>query len=228
MSNLAQAAHAPSIPDHIEEPNNRRRCATSALAERLRRIADELRMPDPWGALTLERFAWRLSRCARAGRAGRGGTGWRCGATYCPRCSRQTAIKYRKRLQRRMRSRVASGAAPYGFAMLTLTAAASSPTCGFKILRDARVLFCRKRPVCAVAAGGEGHVEVEPAIGGDAGMWNVHLHAIVELRHPLRTIDTNHLEGVWTEVLARFGTTGRLVLKQAGNLKAESFKDGHR
>ena len=41
MSNVSLAAPAPSISDHIEAPNDKRRCATSALAERLRDASRE-------------------------------------------------------------------------------------------------------------------------------------------------------------------------------------------
>ena len=82
MSNVPLATHAPSISDHIEALNDKRRCATSKLAERLRRVAEAIRNPDPPGAMLLARMAWRLFQCARAGKLG---TGWRCWASYCPR-----------------------------------------------------------------------------------------------------------------------------------------------
>ena len=223
MSNTAMVALAPSIPDHIEEPNHRHRCATSALAGRLRRIAEELRATEPAESMLLDRLAWRLFRCARAGK---GRTGWRCGASYCPRCSRQTAIKYRRRLERRMRSRVASGAAPYGFALLTLTVARADPVRGHQVLRDARARFCRGCLVCAAIAGGEGHLDMKPVGGAGSDTWNVHLHAIVELRRPRRRVDTGRLRAAWTDALAAFGAGGSLDLRQHDNLKAEFFRDG--
>ena len=223
MSNLSLATHAPSISDHIEALNDKRRCATSKLAERLRRVALEVRNTDPPGSMLLHRLAWRLFQCARAGKLG---TGWRCWASYCPRCSRQTAIKYRKRLERWMRRRVASGAAPHGFAMLTLTVAAPSPTRGHQALRDARTRLFRVRLVRAVIAGGDGHVHVEPARGAEADGWNVHLHAVVELARPLRGVDTGELQTAWADVLAHFGATGSLDLRQESNLKSEFFRDG--
>ena len=223
MSNVSLAAPAPSISDHIEAPNDKRRCATSALAERLRRVAEEVRNTDPAEAMLLDRLAWRLFRCARSGKLG---TGWRCWASYCPRCSRQTAIKYRKRLERRMRSCVAPGAAPHGFALLTLTVAAPGPIHGHQILRDARARLCRGHLVRAVIAGGDGHVHVEPVRGADADGWNVHLHAIVELACPLRRVDTSELQIAWAGVLAHFGAKGSLDLRQQGNLKNEFFRDG--
>ena len=223
MSNVSLTTHAPSIPDHNEALSDNRRCATSKLAERLRRVAEEVRIADPLGAMLLDRMAWRLFRCARAGKLR---TGWRCWASYCPRCSRQTAIKYRKRLERWMRSRVASGAAPHGFALLTLNVAAPNPTRGHQVLREARTRLFRVRLVGAAMAGGDGHVHVEPVRGADADCWNVHLHAIVELACPLRSVDTGKLETAWAGVLAHFGITGRLDLRQESNLKREFFRDG--
>ena len=223
MSNVSLAAHAPSISDHIEALNDKSRCATSKLAERLRRVAEAVRNTDPLGAMLLDRFAWRLFRCAREGKLR---TGWRCWASYCPRCSRQTAIKYRKRLERWMRSRVATGAAPHGFAMLTLTVAASSPIRGHQVLRDARARLFRGRLVRSAIAGGDGHVHVEPARGADADGWNIHLHAIVELACPLRSVDTDKLQSAWADVLAHFGAKGSLDLRRESNLKSEFFRDG--
>jgi hypothetical protein len=223
MTNTALAALAPSIPDHIEEPNHRRRCATSALAGRLRRIAEEMRTAEPGDSILLDRLAWRLFRCAQAGKSR---TGWRCGASYCPRCSRQTAIKYRKRLQRRMRSRAVSGAAPHGFAMLTLTVAGPNPVRGYQILRDARARFCRERLACAAIAGGEGHVDVKPVHGAESDAWNAHLHALVELKYPRGLVDTGALRVAWAETLARFGARGSFDLRQYANLKPGFFRNG--
>ena len=223
MSNVSLATHAPSISEPIEVLNDKRRCATLQFAERLRRIAEEVRNTDPLGAMLLDRMAWRLFQCARAGKLG---TGWRCWASYCPRCSRQTAIKYRKRLEKRMRSRVISGGAPNGFALLTLTVAALSPIRGHRVLRDARARLFRGHFVQAVIAGGDGHVHVDPARGADADGWNVHLHAIVELARPLCSVDTSELQTAWVAVLAHFAAKGSLDLRQESNLKNEFFRNG--
>ncbi len=223
MSNVSLATCAPSISDPIEALNDKRRCATSKLAERLRRVAEAVLDTDRPGAMLLDRMAWRLFQCARAGKLG---TGWRCWASYCPRCSRQTAIKYRKRVERRMRSRVLSGTAPHGFALLTLTVAAPDPSRGHRVLRDARARLFRGHLVQAVIAGGDGHVHVEPARGADADGWNVHLHAIVELSRPLRSVDTCELQTAWVAVLARFAAKGSLDLRQQSNLKNEFFRNG--
>ena len=69
-------------------------------------------------------------------------------------------------------------------------------------------------------------MHVEPARGAEADAWNVHLHAIVELACPLRSVDTSKLQTAWADVLAHFGATGRLDLQQESNLKSEFFQDG--
>jgi hypothetical protein len=216
------ARGAPTFPDCIEQPNDKRRCATSTFAERLRRVAEEVRGTDPPGAMIVGRAAWKLARCAHAGKPPR--TGWRCGSSYCPRCSRQTAIKYRKRLERWMRSRVADGAAPNGFALLTLTLATPDPISGCRVLCKARARFLRGSLALAVISGGEGHVHAEPARGGEAQVWNVHMHAIVELGQPRGSVDTSALQVMWAQALAHFGARGSLDLRQWGNLTAESLR----
>jgi hypothetical protein len=221
MTNALLATHAHSIPDYIEQPNDKRRCATSALAETLRQVAEEVRETDRPGAMLVSRAAWRLTRCAHAGKPR---TGWRCGAAYCPRCARQRAIQYRKRLESRMRERVNSGAAPHGFALLTLTLATPDPIRGHRMLCKARSRFFRGNLERSVISGGEGHVHVEPARGGEAEIWNVHLHAIVELGLPRRSVDTSALQVRWAQTLARFDARGSLDLRQQGNLTAESLR----
>ena len=69
-------------------------------------------------------------------------------------------------------------------------------------------------------------MQVEPARGAEADGWNVHLHAIVELARPLRSVDTGKLQAAWADVLAHFGATGSLDLRQESNLKSEFFRDG--
>jgi hypothetical protein len=124
-----------------------------------------------------------------------------------------------------MRERVGSGAAPHGFALLTLTVAAHDPTGGFQILKKARADFARNRTVSAAMAGGEGHVHAEPARGAGADIWNVHLHAIVELGRRFRDIDIGALLSNWTEILGRSGARGSLNLRRRKNLAAESVRE---
>ena len=206
----------------MESPNDKRGCATAALAGKLRQVAELLRATDPLGALFMDTAASRLSLCARAGKMR---TGWRCGAAYCPRCARRIAIWYRKRLERRMCARARSGAAPHGFALLTLTVAATHPIRGHRVLGQTRARFFRGTLARAVIAGGEGHVHVEPARGAAGDAWNVHLHAIVELKRRLRDVDTSALKSTWAQVLAPFGARGSLDLRQCRNLTAESLRD---
>ena len=214
-------ARSPSISDYMESPNDKCGCSTLALAERLRQVAEPLRATDPLGEF-MDRAARRLSQCARAGKMR---TGWRCGATYCPRCARRKAVGYRKRLESRMHKRAGSGAAPYGFALLTLTVAAADPIGGHRVLCQARARFFRGTPVRAAVAGGESHVHVETASGAGGDSWNVHLHAIVELKRRLRDVDTGALQSTWAQVLALFGAQGSLDLRQRHNLTAEPLRD---
>ena len=222
MTIASLVAPTPTIPVYIGAPNSKRRCFTVAFAERLRRAAEEVRGADPIGSILLDTAAWKLSRCARAGRSG---SSWRCEAAYCPRCARRKAIRYRRRLERRMRTRVRNGAAAHGFALLTLTVAAAEARQGLRVLQRARARFVRRRPVRALLAGGEGHVQIEPARGAEADAWNVHLHAIVELRCRFRDVDTSALQSLWTQVLGSLGAQGSLHLRQCRNLTAELLCD---
>ena len=222
MTIALPVASPPTIPVYIGAPNSKRRCSTAAFAERLRRAADEVRGTDPIGSILLDRAAWKLTRCAHAGRSG---ASWRCEAGYCPRCARRKAIRYRKRLERRMRARVRNGAAAQGFALLTLTVAAAEARQGLRVLQRARARFVRRRPVRALLAGGEGHVQIEPARGAEADAWNVHLHAIVELRCRFRDVDTSALQSSWTQVLGSLGAQGSLDLRQCRSLTAELLRD---
>ena len=124
-----------------------------------------------------------------------------------------------------MRGRARNGAAAHGFALLTLTVAAAEARQGLRALQRARARFVRRRPVRALLAGGEGHLHVEPASGAEADAWNVHLHAIVELRCRFRDVDTGALQSMWTQALASLGTQGSLDLRQCRNLTAESLRD---
>jgi hypothetical protein len=124
-----------------------------------------------------------------------------------------------------MRARAGSGAAPHGFALLTLTVAAADPIRGHRVLGQARARFFREALARDVIAGGEGHIHVEPARVGEVDAWNVHLHAIVELKRRLRDVDTGALQSAWTQVLALFGAHGSLNLRQCRNLTAGSLRD---
>jgi hypothetical protein len=208
----------PTIPVYIEQPNGKRAPSTGALARHLRDSADRLSESDRATAMPMVRAAWRLTRCAAAGKSR---TGWRCGAPYCPRCSRRRAINYRRRLERRMRRRSRSGVAPHGLALLTLSIAAADPVQGYRRLTAARAQLFRHRLPRAFFTGGEGHIHVDPAATDEADVWNAHLHAIVSLRVPFASLDTDALRAQWASVLARIGSRGSLDLRRQQNLTAE-------
>ncbi len=170
-----------TISDQIEQPNGKRSTITAVLACRLSVIAAALGDGDGWARQIVGRAACRLSACA-VGERRRDGT--RCGAAYCPRCARQRAAAYRRRLDSRLYERARRGA-PYGFGLLTLTIAGNSPGTGRTALGRAFARFLRRPGVRELMAGGEAHVQIEPARGSDGDRWNVHLHAVVELRRPL-------------------------------------------
>lgn len=215
------ATHAPSTSDLLERPNSNDTCATSELAESIRHVAQEARASDGEGAMLVDRAARRLTRCAHAGKLG---TGWRCGNAACPRCACQRASQYQKRLALRMHECVDAGTASHGFALLTLTLAASDPVSGYHMLQRARSDFFRGVLVRAAIAGGESHIQIEPASGGEATTWNAHLHAIVELKQRFHEVDIAALQSTWAQVLNRLSARGSLDLRQDSNLTAASLR----
>jgi hypothetical protein len=183
FSDACPVGRGTSISDQIEQPNDKRPTITFSLAQRLLALAPAFGAGgDGWARPILARAAYRLSTCAR-GEQRQDGT--RCGAAYCPRCARQRGAAYRRRLDERMHDRVAMGFALHGFALLTLTIAANCPAAGRAALGRAFSRFLRRRGVRRIVGGGEAHVHVEPARGTEGDRWNVHLHAVVELRGPL-------------------------------------------
>ena len=224
MSNVSLAARTPTIPDLLESLNDKSQCATSALASRFRQVAEHLRESDQETAWRMKRAGSRLSRCARGGR---GRAGYRCGTACCPRCEYQRARKYQREIALKMRGRARTGAAPFGFALLTLTVSSARPADGFRLLKRSRTEFARRRAVGRVIVGGKGQVHADPARGADAAdVWNVHLHAVVELGCPFKSVDTSALGMAWAEILAASGARGNFDLAQEDNLKAEYFLDG--
>lgn len=208
-----------TISDLLEEPNNTSPCKTVALARRFQRLADE--HPEESVAYQARKAALRLSRCARAGRV-RGP--WRCGAVFCARCSAQVAKRYLRRLTQRMRDIHRTGRARDGFALLTFTVAADSLAAGVQTLSKARAAFFRKRLITDSIAGGEGHVQVEPARGAGARRWNCHAHALIQLARPLADIDLAGLRAAWRETLHTFGAQGSVDLRQQENLLRLPFR----
>jgi hypothetical protein len=126
-----------------------------------------------------------------------------------------------------MRGRARTGAAPFGFALLTLTVSSARPVDGFHLLKRSRTEFGRRRAVGRAIVGGKGQVHADPACGAQAAdAWNIHIHAIVELRCPFNSVDTSELGMAWVKILAASGARGSFDLRQEDNLKAEYFLDG--
>jgi len=63
----------------------------------------------------------------------------------------------------------------------------------------------------AAVAGGEAHLQVKPSELGSVRAFNVHFHAVVELR-PGRTLDGARLRDLWRLLLARQGAAGNLAV----------------
>ena len=106
-----------------------------------------------------------------------------------------------------------------------MTMAAADPIRGHRVLGQGRARFFREAIARAVIAGGEAHVHVKSASGAEVDGWNVHLHAIVELKRRLADVDTSALQSMWAKVLAPFGAQGSLDLRQCRNLTAGSLRD---
>jgi len=125
-----------------------------------------------------------------------------------------------------MNARILSGEAPFGLALLTLTVSAPSPQVGFEILTEARASFFRKRTPASSFVGGVGQVFPEPSGSHTGELWNVHLHAVVELGIPIDAVKHADLAASWANVLAKHDATGSLDLRQDANLRVEYFLDG--
>lgn len=222
---LAPVRHlTPSISVSIEQQSDNRPNATKAVAARFRQVAAEIEQAKPILAHHFDQTAWKLARCAQAGKTR---APFRCGHTFCPRCARQRAIRYRKRLDARLGERVGAGAAHHGFALLTLGVAATDPRSGLRSLRSAMKMFFRRRLFRWAVVGGEVHIQAEAARGDDSGQrWNIHAHALVELGRPMRGLDLTGLQGLWAEVLNRRGERGSFHLRQGSNLQREFFTNG--
>jgi hypothetical protein len=225
MSCPREDVAAPSISGCIEQKNDRRPIATRRVAARFRQVAVELDGKAPALARMFEQTAWRLVRCAQAGKT-RGP--FRCGNNFCPRCARQRALGLHKRLAARLYERAGSGAAPHGFALLTIGVAASNARRGVLLFKSAWTAFFRRRPFRQAIAGAEAHIQAEPARGDDTGQrWNIHAHAIVELNCAMADVDLTGLQATWAEVLERLGGRGSLDLQQRRNLRPEFFTHGN-
>jgi hypothetical protein len=189
-----------TISDPMEQPNRIRGSVTAALAARLFDLASGIPANGSWVRQSVFRLAHRLSRCADAGLFR---TGWRCGASMCPRCARQRAIRNRKRLSLRLGERARAGLAEHGYALLTVSVAASTLESGYRLLLTSWRAYLRTALVNRSVRGGEAHVHTRPARGAEGERWNLHVHAIVELARPLGS--TSAL------TLSRRGRTSRFV-----------------
>lgn len=164
---------------------------TRKMARRLDRLAEHASNPE--SADWYRRFAERMERCAT------NQDGWRCGAVLCPRCSRRTAIRYRKRVENLLDE-------PNAAAMVTLTVGTDELGAGLRTLKQAYAALRRrsawKRTVCRGIAG----IEAKPG-EEHADLWNVHLHAVVLLWAPASD-GSAWLGDLWTTVLEKFRVYG--------------------
>lgn len=174
--------------------------STLGLAALLR--AKAATVSDPACRYRLSRAATRLERCAKSS-AER--WGWRCGQPICPRCECRKAIHYRERLEGRLRK---PGTV---FKHVTATVAAADPWQGQAHLRAAFGELKRRVVWTAAVAGGEAHLQVKPSEPGSVRAFNVHFHAVVELR-PGRALDAVRLSDQWCLLLARRGAAGSLAV----------------
>jgi hypothetical protein len=215
---------APSISGCIEQKDDKRPIATRGVAARFRQVAAELDQTAPALARRFDETAWRLVRCAQAGKT-RGP--FRCGNNFCPRCARQRAIGYHKRVAAKLYERAGSGAAPHGFALLTISVAATNARRGAILFKAACNAFFRRRLFQRVITGGDAHIQAEPARGDDSGQrWNIHAHVIVELNCAMADVDVSGLQTIWADVLNGLGSRGSLDLRQDKNLRLEFFANG--
>jgi hypothetical protein len=214
-----------TIPDHIEQQNDKRPTATRVVAARFRQVAVELDPAAPALAHQFGEVAWRLVRCAQSGR-NRGAH--RCGHNFCPRCARQRAIGDNKELTKRLYERSDAGLAPHGFAMLTLSMVAANARTGVRQFKTAWQKFFRRRPFRRAFTAGELHLQPQTARGDASGQnWNIHAHALVELACSLVEVGLTDLQTAWAEIIGGHGRSGSLDLRQDDNLKLEYFTHGN-
>jgi hypothetical protein len=183
-------------PDYRGSVKSRTLALAVALRARAEDDADQAR------ASRFRAAASKLEACATSG-ARR--WGWRCGVAICPRCECRKAIRYRERLEDRLRR-------PYSiFKLVTATVATDDPWRGQAILRAAFGDLIRRRAWTAAVAGGEAHLQVKASRPGSARAFNIHFHAVVELR-PGGVLDTVRLNDQWSLLLARRGAVGSLAV----------------
>ncbi|HYD40079.1 MAG TPA: hypothetical protein VEB43_04565 [Anaeromyxobacter sp.] len=173
---------------------------TLALAADLAARSDADRVADPDRSKRFAAAAARLARCAQSSAVR---LGWRCGLPICPRCECRKAIRYRERLERRLRKVAVT------FKHVTATVAADDLSSGVRILRRAFSELKRRSAWRRAVAGGEAHLQLKAAAPGGVRTFNVHFHAVVELR-PDVPLDGDELSSIWTDLLGRRGAVGNL------------------
>lgn len=189
---MLEAVGAPPLPESPVYRGNHN-SKTAALAREL-----ILRERAAWVAGEVERAA-RLDRYARLLLACAQTDGWRCGLPICPRCECRKAKRYRTRMEARLRS-------PATFALVTLTLACDELKPGARMLLVLGAALRRRALWRRTVAGGELHLQVKPSEGG-VRRWNLHLHAVVQLRDGAR-LDGRDLRVLWEKLLGRTGTRG--------------------
>jgi hypothetical protein len=188
-------ATAPLLPDLQGHLND----TTLELAMVCRAHAEAEQVARPDLARRMARAASMLERCAER-------EGWRCGLVICPRCQRRAAVRYRRRLEARLRSPGAS------FALLTATVAGDDLRLCERTLVRALSALRRRRAWQRAVVGGEQHLQAEPCRPGSARRWNVHVHAVLE-RRPGAGLAKTALADVWASLIAPSGLPGRLDLR---------------
>lgn len=171
----------PSVTDSMEPQT---RTLTTAMADRLRRIA-------------LDRQSGALHRVADRIRACEAIEGWRCGQASCPRCSVQRSRKYKLRLEEMFREIPEHVA----LALMTVTVLADSIGGGLAILSVA-LSKLRRRAAWRGIVGGEQFFQVHATTR--KGVFNVHAHLICELA-PGAEMDVSDLRRAWVDILGADG-----------------------
>jgi hypothetical protein len=169
---------------------------TWQLADRVDALARMYPAFAPWLAMLTR----RLRGCVSAQWAPR------CGLAICPRCQAHVARRNAVKLERRLVALDADQRRRLRFVRLSV--AADHPKRGLRHLRAATQVLRRRTAWTQAVVGGELHIDLAPAVSGSG--WNVHLHAIVELR---AGADLSALPGVWCEILTSLGVGGSVNVK---------------
>jgi len=176
--------------------------STLTLAADLKARAAAEPVTDLARSHRLGRAAAQLERCAQASSER---WGWRCGLAICPRCECRKAIRYRERLEARLRKPASI------FKHVTATVAADDLDRGVGVLRASFAEMKRRVAWKGAVAGGEAHLQVKASRPGSARAFNVHFHAVVELR-PGSALDAGVLREVWSAILAKRAAVGNLAV----------------